>query len=495
MAASSDRQPSQLSEPAPRRSRTRTNTRFPPSSYPCLTQATSAWVRSDTPPLVEFQVGDSNPCQQESVLVRILGPRDPIPTKTYEHSSPTNRQQRTRTRYLRRPCSTQLSGPRDDARAKDRICWDQPTSSSRRNSTRSSRPAPGLGNLLGTSITLKPKPDDTDRPLGLLPMMVRKWEKSANLPCRPGAESGLGPWDQAVERPPALRCALRCAMVGGSCRMRYGRSLFMVDLEKFYDTIRIDHLVNTALSLRALARVLLIGLMACLAPRAISTREPFRMAQSRGQHGSGISSLKHLGAHTAPTKFWSVHRLTCRPSQSVGGTTSICLRSARRCSSRSTLRTPPSSSWHSCGARGYASRPNPKSLASRLVLAKRLAFLLELEGEHLKVATVGKDLGNDFSKAATGAISTANGRTAALRARRIRLIKIHQGDQPSRCARWPLRCGRFQIRDQAHATRNVRCSLVGRPLAVSSIVFGRKDPPHRRLHVPTQNLSGGMDRI
>ena len=37
-------------------------------------------------------------------------------------------------------------------------------------------------------------------------------------------------------------------------------ALTMVDLEKFYDTIRIDHLVNMALSLRAPARVLLIDL-------------------------------------------------------------------------------------------------------------------------------------------------------------------------------------------------------------------------------------------
>ena len=35
-------------------------------------------------------------------------------------------------------------------------------------------------------------------------------------------------------------------------------ALTMVDLEKFYDTIRIDHLVNMALSLRAPAHVLLI---------------------------------------------------------------------------------------------------------------------------------------------------------------------------------------------------------------------------------------------
>ena len=45
--------------------------------------------------------------------------------------------------------------------------------------------------LLSTSIMLKPKPDKTDRSLGLRPMMVRIWEKIRHpLPCRHGAERG-----------------------------------------------------------------------------------------------------------------------------------------------------------------------------------------------------------------------------------------------------------------------------------------------------------------
>ena len=51
------------------------------------------------------------------------------------------------------------------------------------------------------------------------------------------------------------------------------------------------------------------------------------------------------------------------------------------------------------GLRNKGLRISSKSqiVASRPVLAKRLASLLELEGEKLKVATVGKDLGIDFS--------------------------------------------------------------------------------------------------
>ena len=67
--------------------------------------------------------------------------------------------------------------------------------------------------LLSTSIMLKPKPDNTDRPLGLLPMMVRIWEKIRQPPMQAWCRERAGTWDQAVERSPALRCALiRCAM-------------------------------------------------------------------------------------------------------------------------------------------------------------------------------------------------------------------------------------------------------------------------------------------
>ena len=54
--------------------------------------------------------------------------------------------------------------------------------------------------LLSTSIMLKPKPDNTDRPLGLLPMMVRIWEKIRQPPMQAWCRERAGPWDQAVER-------------------------------------------------------------------------------------------------------------------------------------------------------------------------------------------------------------------------------------------------------------------------------------------------------
>ena len=85
------------------------------------------------------------------------------------------------------------------------------------------------------------------------------------------------------------------------------------------------------------------------------------------------------------------------------------------------------------GLRNKGLRISSKSqiVASRPVLAKRLASLLELEGEFLKVATVGKDLGIDFSGGRTHrrVFHHKRARTAIQRIRRIRFIKKHQGSR------------------------------------------------------------------
>ena len=207
----------------------------------------------------------------------------------------------------------------EDEQAKDRTCWDQPTSShywtgaqgAHRN-PQPDRTGTWRWQLLGTSIMLKPKPDNTDRPLGLLPMMVRLGEKIRPRPSPPSSSpppssmqascrKRAGSWDQAIEKSPALRCALiRCATTEAAAECGMDASLSMVDLEKFCNTIRIDHLVNMALSLRAPARILLVDLMAYLAPRTIQHfGSRIGMAQPRGQHCPGISRLGQLGPHVA----------------------------------------------------------------------------------------------------------------------------------------------------------------------------------------------------
>ena len=201
----------------------------------------------------------------------IFGVLKPMSTATFELYSPHSRQHRRRNRHPRSlcPCSTRLHGHREDEQAKDRTCWDQlaplpfQTGAGKSSPTSSTWP----WQLLGTSIMLKPKTDNTNRPLGLLSMMVRIWEKIRQRPMQARCRESAGPWDQVVERSPALRCALiRCAVAEAASECGMDAALTMAHLEKFYDTTRIDHLVNMALSLQAPARVLLINLLAYLAP-------------------------------------------------------------------------------------------------------------------------------------------------------------------------------------------------------------------------------------
>ena len=132
------------------------------------------------------------------------------------------------------------------------------------------------------------------------------------------------------------------------------------------------------------------------------------------------------------------------------------------------------------GLRNKGLRISPKSqiVASRPVQAKRLASLLELEGEHLKLATVGKDLGIDFSRGRTPRRLFHRKRTstAIQRARRIRFIKKHKGTSYQDVHnRFPPK---FYLRPLCHG-RNVRLRSdqpAGRcPYTVSSIDYDRKD--------------------
>ena len=164
-----------------------------------------------------------------------------------------------------------------------------------------------------------------------------------------------------------------------------GRSLSMVDLEKFYDTIRIDHLVNMAL--HSPARVLLIDLMAYLAPRAI-------------QYLGAVSQWLNPGASIVQgsrnSKNWArillydviAHVPWVYPYQWVDDINLLAIGTQRLIE----IHSPNATLELLAGLRSKGLRISPKSqiVASRPVLPKRLASLLELEGEHLWVATVGK---------------------------------------------------------------------------------------------------------
>ena len=224
--------------------------------------------------------------------------------------------------------------------------------------------------LLSTSMMLKPKPDNSDRLLGLLPMMVRIWEKIRQPPMQAWCRERAGPWDQAVERSPALRCALvRCAMAEAAAECGMDAALSMVDLEKFYDTIRIDHLVNMALTLQAPARILLIDLMAYLAPRAI---------QYLGAVSQWLSPGASIVQGSRNSNNWARILPWVYPYQWVDDISLIAIGTQRLIE----IHSPNATLELLTGLRNKGLGISTKSqiMASRPVLAKRLASLLETGG-------------------------------------------------------------------------------------------------------------------
>lgn len=76
--------------------------------------------------------------------------------------------------------------------------------------------------LLVALICLQAKPTGGDRPIGLLCMSITMWELLRRAPMQQWCRDRAGFWDDAVEKSPALRCAL---LRWGLCRGRCGERL------------------------------------------------------------------------------------------------------------------------------------------------------------------------------------------------------------------------------------------------------------------------------
>ena len=202
------------------------------------TSASTRWVRVDTLPMVEFQFDGNSTADPARILASkrqfwsdFWGPEtnadsnlralqspqqaaqeeeEPLPTITLSVLDTAPRASR------RRACKGQdMLGPAGALALPDQ---------GRQELTNILNQIEQAGTwpwqLLGSSFMLKPKPDNTNRPLGLLSMVVRIWEKIRQRPMQARCRERAGPWDQAVERSPALRlCHGR-----GSFRARDGRS-------------------------------------------------------------------------------------------------------------------------------------------------------------------------------------------------------------------------------------------------------------------------------
>ena len=214
------------------------------------------------------------------------------------------------------------------------------------------------------------------------------------------------------------------------------------------------------------------------------------MAQPRGQHVQGSRNsnnwarilpydvLEHAQAHVP----W-----VC-PNQWVDDINLLAIGTQRLIE----IHSPNATLELLAGLRSKGLRFSPRSqiVASRPVLARRLASLLELEGEHLKGATVGKDLGIDFWEAAlTVASFTTNAHVRPSSGRAASGSSTNTRGQRSRCAP-PVssHVSRRASPSWAHlSTRSNACDAkcapplsptgqAAAPYTVSSIVYDRKDP-------------------
>ena len=162
-------------------------------------------------------------------------------------------------------------------------------------------------------------------------------------------------------------------------------ALSMVDLEKFYDPIRIDHLVSMALALQAPARVLLFDVMALLALCAIQYLGA--VSQWLNPRVSIVQGSRNSN-NLARILLYDVLELAqaripwVDSNQWVDDIDLLAFGTQRLMEIHS-----PNATLELLAAIRNEGLRISKIVASRLVLAKRLASLLELEGEHLKVAT------------------------------------------------------------------------------------------------------------
>ena len=288
---------------------------------------------------------------------------------------------------------------------------------------------------------------------------------------------------------PALRCALiRCAMAEAAAECGMDAALSMVDLEKFFDTIRIDHLVNMVLALQAPARILLIDLMAYLAPRAIQYFGA--VSQWLNREVSIVQGSRNSNNWARILLYDALERAQAHV-QWVDDIDLLAIGTQRFIE----IHSPNATLELLAGLRSKALRISTKSqiVASRPVLAKRL--LLELEGEHLRVATVGKDLGIDFSGGRTHRrfYHHKRARTAFQRIRRIRFIKKHKGPaiRMSRAGFLPsILYGPSVLGASSHEIKRMR-----REMCASALTHRAGRCPHAYFGGPTEKTHGPIGGI
>ena len=112
------------------------------------------------------------------------------------------------------------------------------------------------------------KPDGGDRPITLMPMVIRLYFKMRGKETRAWGTSQQKHWDSAVKGPSALRAAMAAKLMDELAPLEgMLRASILWDLGKFYDFIQLDNLTRAALRFEYPACLLRIGLRCYLGPR------------------------------------------------------------------------------------------------------------------------------------------------------------------------------------------------------------------------------------
>ena len=99
-------------------------------------------------------------------------------------------------------------------------------------------------------VLLIPKAAGGERPIGLLPFLVRVFFRMCRGETRKWADARHGHWDTAIRGSSALQAAIKRALrIECAKTMDVDFALLLVDIVKFYDSVRIPALILAGLEL------------------------------------------------------------------------------------------------------------------------------------------------------------------------------------------------------------------------------------------------------